>query len=75
MCVLISTAVCLGFTHWTNSKALLVLTGDFPDYGAPRVTEHYEENCVSITFTFLHEILIRYVEFDIMRGKYNIKRH
>jgi len=34
----------------------------------------YEENRVSDVFTFLaHENLVRYIEFDIMRGAYNIK--
>jgi hypothetical protein len=76
MSVLTETAVRLGFTLWTIWKVLFVLTQDFPDNGAPRVPERVRRKlCIDHGYFLLHEMLIRYVEFDIMHGKYNIKRH
>jgi len=54
MCALVETAVRLGFTQWTNSKALLVLTQHtISQMMASRECRNmYKENCASITFTF-----------------------
>jgi hypothetical protein len=55
MCVLIETAVRLGFTRRTNSKVLLLLTQTFADYETPAVPEHVGRKlCIDYVYFSLH---------------------
>jgi len=59
-----------------EGAACVNITQDFPDDGAPRVPEHAQRKlCIDYIYFLLHEVLIRYVEFDIRHGKGKIMRH